>query len=45
MSYPSENEKTLIKAVEELMEKTMKAYDPSHDALHGGAIQAIALDL
>ncbi|KAG8859288.1 hypothetical protein FRB96_004503 [Tulasnella sp. 330] len=41
MVYPSESEKKLITSVEELMEETMKKYDPSHDALHAKTLSPL----
>jgi uncharacterized protein len=35
MAYPSVNEQAVLKAAEQLMERTMARYDPSHDAYHG----------
>ncbi|KAG8890790.1 hypothetical protein FRB98_004835 [Tulasnella sp. 332] len=45
MVYPSESEKKLITSVEELMEETMKKYDPSHDALHVRRVRRTALTI
>ncbi|KAJ1308095.1 hypothetical protein OPQ81_002158 [Rhizoctonia solani] len=43
--YPSVAEKAVIAAAEELMEKTMKKYDPSHDAYHVNRVRRTALAL
>jgi len=33
--YPSEQEKAVLKAAEDIMVETMARYDPSHDKFHG----------
>ncbi|QRV90257.1 HD domain-containing protein [Ceratobasidium sp. AG-Ba] len=43
--YPSEAEVVVIAAAENLMEETMKKYDPSHDALHVNRVRKTALAL
>ncbi|KAH7312785.1 hypothetical protein B0J17DRAFT_584992 [Rhizoctonia solani] len=43
--YPSPAEKAVIAAAEELMEKTMKKYDPSHDAYHVNRVRRTAVAL
>ncbi|KAG8686787.1 hypothetical protein FRC11_008368 [Ceratobasidium sp. 423] len=43
--YPTVAERAVIAAAEELMEKTMKKYDPSHDAYHVNRVRRTALAL
>ncbi|CAE6461739.1 unnamed protein product [Rhizoctonia solani] len=43
--YPSPAEQAVIAAAEALMEKTMKKYDPSHDAYHVNRVRRTALAL
>ncbi|CAE6473559.1 unnamed protein product [Rhizoctonia solani] len=43
--YPSPAEQAVITAAEALMEKTMKKYDPSHDAYHVNRVRRTALAL
>ncbi|KDN49859.1 hypothetical protein RSAG8_01924, partial [Rhizoctonia solani AG-8 WAC10335] len=43
--YPTMAEKAVTAAAEELMEKTMKKYDPSHDAYHVNRVRRTALAL
>ncbi|KAF8751725.1 Gmc oxidoreductase [Rhizoctonia solani] len=45
VEYPTGAEKAVIAAAEELMEKTMKKYDPSHDAYHVNRVRRTALAL
>ncbi|CAE7109798.1 unnamed protein product [Rhizoctonia solani] len=44
-NYPNTAEKAAIAAAEALMEKTMKKYDPSHDAYHVNRVRKTALAL
>ncbi|KZV73110.1 hypothetical protein PENSPDRAFT_575147 [Peniophora sp. CONT] len=44
-TYPSDDERTIIEAAEELMRKTMARYDCSHDAYHVERVQKTALQL
>ncbi|CAE6457096.1 unnamed protein product [Rhizoctonia solani] len=43
--YPTAAQRAVITAAEELMEKTMKKYDPSHDAYHVNRVRRTALAL
>ncbi|CUA76238.1 hypothetical protein RSOLAG22IIIB_12141 [Rhizoctonia solani] len=43
--YPSVDESAVIAAAEEIMEKRMKEYDPSHDAYHVNRVRRTALAL
>ncbi|CEL55938.1 hypothetical protein RSOLAG1IB_01951 [Rhizoctonia solani AG-1 IB] len=43
--YPTTAQKAVIAAAEELMEKAMKKYDPSHDAYHVNRVRRTALAL
>jgi uncharacterized protein len=45
MSYPSEQERSVISAAEKLMIETMARYDPSHDAYHVQRVRKTALSL
>ncbi|VDC06793.1 unnamed protein product [Peniophora sp. CBMAI 1063] len=44
-SYPTEDEKIIISAAEELMRETMARYDCSHDAYHVERVRKTALQL
>ncbi|KAF8525773.1 hypothetical protein BU17DRAFT_74213 [Hysterangium stoloniferum] len=45
MTYPSLEEKKIVVLAEELMEKVMGGYDPSHDALHVYRVRKTAMAL
>ncbi|EJD06957.1 uncharacterized protein FOMMEDRAFT_131733 [Fomitiporia mediterranea MF3/22] len=42
-SYPTDAEKYVLRSAEQLMEKTMSRYDPSHDAYHVQRVRRTAL--